>query len=222
MRIDPSTTIAGRPALDIRRLLRRTIERYFDVDTVRNELAATVTDAEAVLSELEKAGLIKKEIEEYPGREPPFWKNSIEGNAVAMATAARPVTRATAERVLAEFLDRVATVNGSNHLAYRIQRVTVFGSYLSEADRLNDVDLLVDLVPRHADREKQNSFEERIRRDAAANGRRFNNFVDQLAWPRNEVDLFLKKRSRTLSLHYADHAIVAQTEHRVVFENGTG
>ena len=125
-----------------------------------------------------------------------------------------------ADRALAQFLDRVATVNGEEGFAYRVKRVTVFGSYLTHSDQLNDVDLLIDLVPRKTNVKAQEMLEASIRARAVKSGRRFGIFIEELAWPRTETCSFLKNRSRMLSLHYTDHALVEKIEHRVVFEDG--
>ena len=44
------------------------------------------------------------------------------------ASAAKPVTRATAERTLAQFLERVAEVNRNPYYLARVARVVLFGS----------------------------------------------------------------------------------------------
>ena len=212
--------IAGRPALEIRRLLRRTHGAWIDAQTVRVELGISPQEAETVIGRLEKAELVAKKIATgLDDKQRPFWKNTIKGNALAMATNARPVKRTTADRALAQFLDRVATVNATGDLAYRVTRVVVFGSYLTQAHELNDVDLLVDLIPRSPNPREQELLEESVRARAVKSGRRFGNIVEELAWPQTEVRLFLKNRSRTLSLHYEDHALVERTERRVIFED---
>jgi len=220
MRLDPSTTIAGRPALEIRRLLRRTRCNILDARTVCEELGVSPGEADVVVCELERAALVVKRVSTgIDNKRRHFWENTIKGNAFAMATTARPVKRRTADRVLSQFLDRVATVNARTDFAFSVKRVVVFGSYLTQAEKLNDVDLLVDLIPRNSNQEKQQALERSIRAQACKRGRHWGNMVDQLIWPLTEVQLFLKNRSRTLSLHYSDHALMAKTEHKVIFED---
>ena len=220
VRLDPSAMIARKPALEIRRLLRRTHGVGFDAQTVREVLGISRREAETVIGQLEEAELVAKKMAAgLDDKRPPDWANTVKGNAVAMATTARPVKRTTADRALAQFLDRVATVNATGALAYRVSRVVVFGSYLTQANELNDVDLLIDLVPRNPNPREQEVLEESVLARAVKNGRRFGNIVEVLAWPQTEVRLLLKKRSRTLSLHYEDHALVEKTGHHVIFED---
>ena len=68
------------------------------------------------------------------------YQMTIRGNALGMAKAGKPVTRASAEEVLRKFLDRVRVVNGRQEVAHGVESVVVFGSYLSDANRLNYLD----------------------------------------------------------------------------------
>lgn len=126
------------------------------------------------------------------------------GLALANATAAKPIYRRTAERVLREFMDRVNTVNASKEYAFRITSVVLFGSMLSCSDRLGDVDVAIDLKPRISDPIRRRQFCDRRRRFAQEQGRTFSSPTSCALWPRDEVLLRLKARSRSLSLHGFD------------------
>jgi len=56
------------------------------------------------------------------------------------------VTRKTADRALHEFLDRVRTLNANKDALYQVPEVVIFGSYLTDAERLGDVDLAIEPV----------------------------------------------------------------------------
>jgi hypothetical protein len=80
------------------------------------------------------------------------WSVTQTGRTFSAATAAQPVIRATAERALAQFLDRVAQVNENPYFLATVTRVILFGSILKpEVARLSDVDLAVELVAKEAD-----------------------------------------------------------------------
>jgi hypothetical protein len=135
---------------------------------------------------------------------------ATQGLAFANATAAKPIYRATGERVVREFVDRVTTVNASEEYAFRIRSSVVFGSMLSCADRLGDVDVAVDLQPRISDSAKFRQLCDRRRHSAEEQGRVFSIAMDWAMWPKKEVLLQLKARSRSLSLHGFDQ--LAQME----------
>jgi predicted nucleotidyltransferase len=93
-------------------------------------------------------------LDEWDLSESPAWSTTIKGNALAMASAAGPVLRKTAERLLAEFLDRVKEVRESDTYLYRVKRVILFGSMLDQdRSHVNDIDLVVELVHKVKDRE---------------------------------------------------------------------
>ena len=70
------------------------------------------------------------------------------GSTFSLASAALPLRHATAERRLAEFLDRVRAVNANDGFFYRVHKVILFGSYLTDRKRINDIDVAVELVVR--------------------------------------------------------------------------
>lgn len=215
--------IAGWPAVQVRTLLRRMRNVIFEAVTVQQSFHVPLSKAEAVIEGLEQEGFIVKRFTTgRDGQPQPCWENTMKGNSLAMATAARPVTRATAERALAQFLDRVSTVNAEEEFAFRVECVVVFGSYLTSATELNDLDLLVDLAARYGYSTRQELLEQASVARAIRSGRRFRDSLEQVIWPRMEVEYFLKNRSRTLSLHYSDHKLMKRTEHRVVFEARLG
>jgi predicted nucleotidyltransferase len=123
------------------------------------------------------------------------------GHAFANATAGKPISRGTAERVLREFMDRVNAVNASKEYAFKIESAVLFGSMLSCADRLGDIDVAIDLQRRISDSAKFRQQCDRRRHLAEEQGRVFSTAFDWATWPKKEVVLQLKARSRSLSLH---------------------
>jgi predicted nucleotidyltransferase len=219
VRIDPNGSIAGRPALEIRKLLSRGRGGLWTIGFVAEQLATSEAEAQRIIDELSLAGYIERE-SMFPDRT--HWVNSLDGNALAMATSAKPVHRATAEKKVAEFLDRVHRVNDDTHFLYRVTRVVAFGSYLTDRERINDVDLGVELRPKFQDRDEQMEHEKARARQAQIEGRRFRSFIDMLLWPKRETFLFLKSRSRTISLHDTEDPILLQVECRTIFpEDGS-
>lgn len=93
----------------------------------------------------------------------------------------------------------------------------LFGSYLTGAATVNDIDLAVELRPAENDQNLRHQNEQNRIREANQKGRRFNNLVERYAYPRNEVLLFLKSKSRYISLHSADDGILLQTEVKQIF-----
>jgi predicted nucleotidyltransferase len=141
MRIDPKGTVAGRPALLVRQTLRH-LRTPLPWGLSELESAASVEAGEgrALIKALLAEGLI-----EAAGRN--AWKVTQAGQTLSSATAARRVTRATAQRALQQFLGRVEQVNNDPCSLGKVTRVVLFGSMLEPAvERLSDVDLAVEVA----------------------------------------------------------------------------
>lgn len=201
----------------MRQLLRMGTGRDWGVPLAEEVLAVDSQEAARILQQLAEHGFIRR-----VGADPSggmLWSNTVRGNALANATAAKPVRRATAERVLREFLSRVGDVNRDPYYLYAMRHAVVFGSFLSDRETVNDVDLAIDLQAKEPDA----AIRERLRDErvslAIRSGRQFSNYLQELSWPRTEVWLRLKARSRTLSLHdLADNAVIIKTgPYQVVF-----
>lgn len=182
---------------------------------IAGELQIEQASAEILINELSRLAYIEPcEI----SNNQQYYHVTLRGSAFSLASAARPLTRKTADKKLKEFLDRVHAVNDNPELAYRVHKVAVFGSYLTEKERINDIDIAVELVHREADPHKCQAIKEARINKAIENGRHFATFIDEVIWPYNEILLFLKARSRAISLDTTDDPILKQTPSKIIFE----
>lgn len=188
MRITANQKIAGYPAVRVRRVMRETVGGSITLRNVRRILRCSDSGAVSVVDGLQKDGFI----ESVEGR----WEATTKGNALAMATAAPPLRRSTAARLIADLIERIRDLNSDNTWAYRVGRVVVFGSYAHGADRPNDVDVACELCPRWMG-ERQRA-QEQVRRESR--GKPFRNLSEWASWPRLEVFRFLRARARGLSI----------------------
>jgi predicted nucleotidyltransferase len=149
MRIDPKSMIGGWPALIVRKTLRHLrVWDQWGVETLESIAAL----APGTGSDLVKALLVEGLIESCARG---AWSVTQAGCAFSVATAAQLVTRVTAERALAQFLDRVEQVNRDPYFLGKVVRVVLFGSMLKpEVMRLSDVDLAVELATKESDSEQ--------------------------------------------------------------------
>jgi DNA-binding Lrp family transcriptional regulator len=206
MRISLDQKIAGYPAIRVRELMRRTAGGPIMFRDIRRILQCSHIAAARVMKHLEKDGLITS----VKGSIEP----STKGNALAMATAAPPLRRATASRLLADLIKRTRDLNADDTWAYRVRRIVVFGSYVRGSERPNDVDVACELCPRwESDRQRA---EEQVRR--RSRGMPFRNVLQWATWPRLEVYRYLRARSRGLSIHELEDWILQDADHRVIYE----
>ena len=120
---------------------------------------------------------------------------------------------------MSEFLDRVGKVNSNSYFLYRVQKAVVFGSFLSDAPVIGDLDIAVDLCPKENDPRKHSGLIRARANDAVICGRGFGNFVEAFQFAEQEVIMFLKSRSRILQLTRCDDGVLKIAESRVIFEN---
>jgi hypothetical protein len=151
MRITKEEVVAGHSALRVRGFLRRFERGFFMLSAAESFMQIKSREAAEFINDMVALQLIEPTM--------PFWEKSAfqvatRGHAFANATAAKPISRVTAERVLREFIDRVNGVNASKEYAFKIRSAVLFGSMLLCADRLGHVDVAIDFQRRFSDSAK--------------------------------------------------------------------
>lgn len=212
MYVDPKATIAGLPSLVVRSFLRDSRSFQWSVHHAADRLRVPPRRAARVLKELIALGYVGR----VDDKDTPFVVTTA-GGRLGLASAARPLRRRTAEKKLAEFLDRVRGINADDHYLFWVERVIVFGSFLTGAERLNDVDVAVELACRIIDPQERWEAKQARIDEARARGRQFRNMGDEASWPEDEVLYALKARSRTIKIHRIDDEVLKHTTTRLVY-----
>ena len=192
MRIEKGQVIVGRPAREIRDLLRS--GPYVTVGRAVKCFGSSKDEARLLLTELERAGYIvfAKDFDREMGR----YSLTADGARLAAASAARPITRQSADRIVREMLGRIEEINRDTKFAFCVGDAAIFGSYLTDKERISDVDVAFRIVPRYADEATQKKAEHESRLRA---NRELRTIFEQIIWPQTEVQLFLKSRVSALS-----------------------
>jgi predicted nucleotidyltransferase len=213
MRIDPKGTVAGYPALQVRRTLRQLRTRLrWGLDELESAASLEAGKGRVLIKVLAAEGLI-----EAAG--PGAWQVTQAGCTLAAATAADSVTRATAERALEQFLDRVERVNKDPYFLGKVTRVVLFGSMLKpEVQRLSDVDVAVELAAKDTDFDRARVKNYERVQTLETQGHRFRSFLEREGCWYWETFRFLKGHSRVISLadYKTERAFVLATPHRVL------
>lgn len=210
MRLSKTDSVSGIPAPIARALMRRIGGRSWYRTGVEETLADYgVADPARAAQALISDGLLEPKAE-FNGE--PIFEATVRGNAVAMASFGRLITRATADRLVAGLLERAKDYNSDGTKPLFVKRLRLFGSYLDpETDRLGDVDVEVQLVDRNG-----LSDDDRLRYGRRS-GRAFHTFLDELAWPHTEALQILKNRSAALNITVEDIDRLTDRS-RIVFE----
>ena len=125
MQIAANQSIPGYPTIAVRNFLRKHELTGFITESAQASLSLSPQDAKELLNKLVDLGLVRE-------------SNLLDGfglteNGVrlAYASAAKPIHRKTASRLLSEFMERVHTVNATPEYLFQVSEVILFGSYLS-------------------------------------------------------------------------------------------
>jgi hypothetical protein len=215
MRIRPDDVIAGFPAKQIRKLLRQS-RLSLSLDEATKVLGLNERSTLKLLNELEKQGFVEKNaFAPDPNKN---WENTAKGGALSNALFTAPVSRRAAEQKLSEFMDRVREVNEAGRFLYLVRKVVLFGSFLTESSTVGDLDIAIELVPKEPDSRRHSELILAHAFAAAANGKRFQNFVYGLDYAAQEVRSYLKARSRIIQLTDCRDGVLKIAEHRVIYE----
>jgi hypothetical protein len=216
MRIRPNDLVVGFPAKQIRKLLRQSVP-FLSIDDVMKVLGLSGKSALRLLETLEQQGFIEKNTSAHDPHK--NWKHTIKGGALNNALFSAPVSRRNAESALSKFMDRVRDVNEDGRFLFRVSKVVLFGSFLTESPAIGDLDVAIDLVPKEPDSKKHSESILARANAAALNGKRFQNFVQRLDFAAQEVRSYLKARSRIIQLTDCNDGVLKIANHRVIYES---
>ena len=213
MRVDPNSTVAGYPVLLVRQALRklRQIDQW-DASTLAVAAGLPAAAGLELAKALASEGLIRNVQKDA-------WTVCQDGMTLTAATAGKRLTRSTADRQLAAFMDRVARVNSDPYFLGRVTRVALFGSMLNrDIDRPSDIDLAVEIMPKIADWDSHTERNNERVQELMARGHRFRHTIEYAACWQLEVFRFLKSRSRAISLadYKIEKRLVLSVAHRML------
>lgn len=225
MRIHSKQILFGHPILKIREVIRLAMAGRLSgigkneiIKEITTVLGCAIKDAKLVFEQLINEGYLIFEKEKIGNNLYHEVTETEKGRRLGVTRANPPITRAKADLLLAELLERVEKVNSNADLVYKVENVKVFGSYLSDQEILGDIDVAIKLEKKVSGKALISKTEERLKL-ALKNGRTFSSFIDQLYWPRLEVMLQLGTRKKGLSLHYdGEDEVLNRTESKTVFQ----
>jgi predicted nucleotidyltransferase len=221
VRIDPKAAVGGFPALTIRKLVRRLNDLpNWNTETVQTILRKERAEAEAIVRALVEAGLaVPKSSRGMNG-----CATTQLARSFGSATAAKPITRQTADHALSQLLERVNQVNSNEYFLAKVTKVVVLGSYLrTDVDRLSDLDIAVELQPKEANWDRLRELTLKRVEQLQMAGHGFRNWLEMEYWWHREVFRFLKNRSRAISLidYTAEKEFVDRVPHPVLISIAT-
>lgn len=201
MRLERESLVAGVEPEFARQLARACHEGWAPTGHVAARVARSAIQAGGALRRLCHAGFLEHRPSTWAD-ESDEWTTTVRGGALSMASFLKPIARKRAHALLEGVLERAESYNGDEAKPLTVTRIDVFGSYVDPTvDKLGDLDLAVtfeDRVPGWS------TSSDALLGYSRSSGRRFPNFVAELAWPRTELLQMLRNRSGYVNVHTED------------------
>jgi predicted nucleotidyltransferase len=225
MNLNPKETMFGLPILKVRDVLNHTMkERLWGdsrkkvIEKVAQILKQPTAIAMELINQLSNENYIVWEKKKFPDEIQYELTATEKGRRFGIAKATAPITRAKASDLLQDLIERAKSINENPEFVFFVERIEVFGSYLTDKELLGDLDVGVKLERKYHGEQFTEHNQHRIEIAKSA-GRTFNNSTDQINWPYLEVMLMLKARKRGLSIHdINEDEVFAVTETKVVYQ----
>lgn len=226
MRIAPKDTLFGHSILKVREVIRMAMKEQLSaykkddiIKFISNKLALSIPVSKKLFRDLISEEYL--EVKNQKFRDKNFWivRETEKGRHLGVTRANPPISRAKADLLLQELLERVREVNRSKEYVYKVVKVGVFGSYLTNASVLGDLDVAVALERKAMGNTYMELCKKRIA-IAFKKGRRFNNYIEELDWPRREVLMHLSTRKKGLSMHIeGDDEVLKKATLKIVYQS---
>ncbi|MDR2380278.1 MAG: hypothetical protein LBE08_03735 [Bifidobacteriaceae bacterium] len=162
------------------------------MEEIAERVGLGVDEADAALFALTEAGFLSTAFA-VDGEQ--RWRTAVAGMLLAGAEFRALISRAEVEELLAGVLRRAVDYNADRSKPLSVDRIRVFGSYLSDADMLGDLDLAVEHSWRPAWRHPNAAVDY-----AEASGARFECELDKPEWAEHELGMILTGESRYISI----------------------
>ena len=217
MNINAKDNYYGIPMVELRKLVKSLFRwRRIEINNFQSLFNTYHEQSKLVIKMLEIDGFIEKV--KYGGAI--YFVNTVKGNALAMSSAAKPLKRESANKIVKEFLNRVINVNENDDFLYNVVEVRLFGSILSNKERLSDIDIGIKLKYKYKfkDVDEMDLAHEIRLKKAFEEGRRISGFFEEMTWSSDEVKYYLKSKSGYLSLHPIKDIIALKTESKVIYK----
>ncbi len=216
MRLNSKDNISGFPILTVRKFLRNSgfstdinsIKYFFKTESDKKPKSFLKALIENELVAFEK---------ESEGKN--YYTITDKGSTLSKATARKPIFRSTADRLISKFINRLKTVRDKDYYLFKVKKATIFGSYLSDTDRLSDIDIAIEIIPKEKNHDKHMKLVEKRLEDVQLKGRKFKTYLEAIFWPQTEVEQFLRAGSPSISLEIVDQDKLEKLDHKIIYSD---
>lgn len=133
------------------------------------------------------------------------------------------ISRKTADKILSEVVERAKEINASPYPKFTlfIEKIAVFGSYLTDKEKLGDVDIAI-LLKGRIEGKHPDSMRDVYECIRLHNKEGKLDFMQAVSFPQTIIRQTLRNRSKSLSIHdyYELDGMIEEwgTNHKVIYE----
>jgi hypothetical protein len=200
--------------MDIRQVLRQFGPMSRNLPSVMATFRVDDQEAHRIVNRLYLAGYVRRDPASPDGLQ---WCRTPRGDELAQAGVGRPLSRARADRMLQGVLRRVADINRKPYFLCQVTAVGVFGTYVTDAPLIDELDLVVRIAPKPP---APGSSDDVFRPNRRLPYWRFQKLLPRHEWPHwreRHVELYLVGGKRSLVLHTSDDPLLRGQRVRLVF-----
>jgi len=216
VRLDRKVIIAGQPIKRVRDFLRSYRDGRPAPDAVIEFFDTDPDTANAIIGAMVARGLIAEAPEPWD-RRPVVYTVTELGVRFAAASLLKPIARPKADRIVSDLLARVEDVNARDDLIHFVGEVRAFGSYITDAPEVGDIDLAISLIAKPPPPGKK--FTQWHLERARQSGRFFGSYIDKLFYSQNEVRRLIKGRNQYVSIHPMSDLDELKIESRALYKS---
>lgn len=118
------------------------------------------------------------------------------GRELCRARCIKRMTRAQANKLFDEIIERVREVNDNTYYLYKVKKIILFGSYITNKQSIGDIDIAFELEFKHKVVETNNGLNTELvanKKRAAENN--CYDFLKSFSFGRYEVEKFIKNKN---------------------------
>jgi hypothetical protein len=198
MRLDPNEMVAGVPLIKVRHLMRQMcVSLPRDLIAVSRQSVAECTGAD-IADALVEAGYLAIRDKAHSKRGE--YTVTELGITLSCGSFIKRISRAKAKTIVERMLKRAEAINADSDLIYWIAELRAFGSFITDAPDLGDIDIAVSLMFK----KENGSLVEANKARAKRSGRTSMSILEECSFGYHEIYRLLKARSPYISLQSLD------------------
>ena len=139
-----------------------------------------------------------------------FFKLTNKGISISKKRMGNKIFREKAEKIIQDVLKRAKEINSSGNYCYRINRLIIHGSYLTNKEQLNDIDFMYELKPKYPKKIQQIKEREFINLYFKTYSN-VSNFLEEISLPQTSIGKYLKNRSQYIDIEPLSEKVLKET-----------